>query len=190
VSLTITRSTEDPPEIDRCAVCGTSLAAEQEWCLHCGTARTRVHTAPDWRLPLVIVTSVVLVAAAIFVFALVRATNRADTVPALSPSATPTGALSGTATWPPGLDGFTVVLASSASRTAALAKARMIGDSGIADVGVLATSAHPEMHPPGVFDVFAGRYPTAAAAEAAATRIASRGNPSARVQRVQRPGGP
>jgi hypothetical protein len=50
---------ERASEDQRCAVCGASLAEDQEWCLECGTARTLLRTPPDWRIPVAVVAVVV-----------------------------------------------------------------------------------------------------------------------------------
>jgi hypothetical protein len=44
-----------------CPACGASLEADQEWCVECGAARTRIEAAPDWRIGLAIVLAVVAV---------------------------------------------------------------------------------------------------------------------------------
>ncbi len=46
---------------DRCEVCGAGLAPDQEWCLECGTARTRLQAPPDWRIGVAIVLAVIAV---------------------------------------------------------------------------------------------------------------------------------
>jgi hypothetical protein len=190
MTVTVPEATPGSAGAERCAVCGAPMSSDQEWCLRCGTARTRIVSAPDWRIPLIVIAAVVLIAAGIFVFALVRATDSAGTVPAASPSATPTGVVAGTATWPPGLDGWTVVLATRASRSAAATQAVALAKTGISDVGVLATSAHPQMHPADSYDVFTGRYPSRAAAQSAAAALVKRGHLGSRAVEVQRPGGP
>ena len=53
---------------ERCAACGSPVEGDQEWCLECGAARTLIHRAPDWRIPVAIVLAVavlVIVALAI-----------------------------------------------------------------------------------------------------------------------------
>lgn len=42
-----------------CAACGAMLAEDQEWCLECGVARTRIEAAPDWRIGVAIMLGVV-----------------------------------------------------------------------------------------------------------------------------------
>lgn len=54
----------------QCPRCHAELADDQEWCLECGTAITVVQTAPDWRVPVVIVAFVVAIALAAYFIAL------------------------------------------------------------------------------------------------------------------------
>lgn len=53
-----------------CRQCGMSLAADQEWCLECGTANTVIRKAPDWRVAAATVSLLVLIALVAFVAAL------------------------------------------------------------------------------------------------------------------------
>ena len=47
----------------RCPRCGAALAPDQEWCLSCGTAvGTRIAPSPGWRMPVVIVALLALIA--------------------------------------------------------------------------------------------------------------------------------
>ena len=55
----------------RCAGCGAGLAAGQEWCVECGAARTVLHPAPDWRVPVVVIGVVVVAVLIAAVIALV-----------------------------------------------------------------------------------------------------------------------
>jgi hypothetical protein len=54
---------------ERCSSCGAWLAEDQEWCLECGAARTRIQPAPDWRIGAAIVIGVLALIAAIVVIA-------------------------------------------------------------------------------------------------------------------------
>ena len=45
-----------------CEQCGAELADDQEWCLECGGARTLIHRGPDWRVPLVVIATVIVLA--------------------------------------------------------------------------------------------------------------------------------
>jgi hypothetical protein len=42
-----------------CAACSAALEPDQEWCIECGTARTRLHRPPDWRAPAAVIAVVV-----------------------------------------------------------------------------------------------------------------------------------
>jgi hypothetical protein len=55
-----------------CAQCGTELEDDQEWCLECGAARTLIHRPPDWRIPVAIVGTVLLLILAGFAIALIK----------------------------------------------------------------------------------------------------------------------
>jgi hypothetical protein len=48
-------------QADPCPVCGAELAADQEWCVECGAARTAIQPPPDWRIGLAIMLAVVAV---------------------------------------------------------------------------------------------------------------------------------
>jgi len=100
------------------------------------------------------------------------ATVSTNTVPETTSAATvttpPPPPPPGTAGWPGGT-GWTVILASipvSAGRGDALAEARRAASSGLGRVGVLLSSDYRSLHA-GYWVVFAGVYPTSAAAQAA-----------------------
>src|SRR3954451_6884418 len=92
-----------PPE-RRCPRCGSNLATDQEWCLHCGAADgTEVVEARGWRVPLYLGGGLAALAVIGVILAIVALANRNDVVadnptPTPSPSAVPPGA---TATTPP-----------------------------------------------------------------------------------------
>jgi hypothetical protein len=47
----------------RCPRCGEQVAPEQDWCLRCGApARTRLAPTPNWRLPILALATVVVLA--------------------------------------------------------------------------------------------------------------------------------
>ncbi|MDX6726584.1 MAG: hypothetical protein QOK49_1389 [Baekduia sp.] len=47
----------------RCPRCGAHVAPEQDWCLECGApARTRLAPTPNWRLPIIALATIVLIA--------------------------------------------------------------------------------------------------------------------------------
>jgi hypothetical protein len=172
----------------RCARCGAALAADQEWCLECGSARTVTHRPGSWRIPVLVVGTVVLLFLAGFAIALADLSSEANRTAAASAAGAPQtmrGAASpaGTASpggvafagWPRGAKGWTVVLAASPKRAIARALAKPIRASGV-DVGILNSSRHTAL-PAGQWVVFSGHYPTAAAAQAQARALAAQGHP-------------
>jgi hypothetical protein len=61
---------EVPREV--CPLCGGPLRRDQDWCLRCGaTPRTRLAAPPKWKLLVVSLVSVVVLALAVLVVALV-----------------------------------------------------------------------------------------------------------------------
>ena len=54
---------------ERCNSCGARLASDQEWCLECGAARTRIQPPPDWRIGVAIVAAVLVVIVIVVVLA-------------------------------------------------------------------------------------------------------------------------
>jgi hypothetical protein len=161
-----------------------------------------IHRAPDWRVPIAVIGSVVLLVLAAFAIALINLSSEANrsatvaaapvtstvsspTTPAAT-SATPAPSRSETSGWPPGLPGWTVALGSAKSRGAAQAIAGPLAAAGI-PVGILDSSQHPAMRP-GRWVVFSGRYPTRPAARAQAALLSAKGH-RARVRLVARPGG-
>src|SRR3954452_16145384 len=92
-----------PPD-RRCPRCGSTLATDQEWCLHCGAAAgTEVVEARGWRVPLYLGGGLAARAVIGVILAIIALANRNDVVPdnptpTPSPSAVPPGA---TATTPP-----------------------------------------------------------------------------------------
>lgn len=197
------------PAPTRCAQCGAPMSDDQEWCLECGTARTLIHRAPDWRIATAFsVVAIAIVVAGIVVAAigLSSSPDRVTTVriaqpPARSASrlprpaspvrtpATRVAAQPGVliASWPAGLGGWTVILGTDSSRTAADVNARHIATAGTR-VGVLYSSEHRSLIP-GLWVVFSGRFPTAQAAEAAAARLQRAGLLAAHARMVAPPGG-
>ena len=193
-----------------CAQCGTELHDDQEWCLECGAARTLVHRPPDWRIPVAIAGTILLVVVAGFAIALINLSSRTNAATASapaaattaagtaapatgpSPSATPAAQAAPTAatpfgSWPVGLSGWTVVLFTSHAKASANAKAAGLVAGGLR-VGVLNSSQHPNLKP-GYWVVFTGRYPHGTEAAAAAARLRNNGHPGAHARQVARPGG-
>jgi hypothetical protein len=172
------RSLREPHD-DRCSHCGAELADGQEWCLECGSARTLIHPAPDWRIGLAIVGGVVAVAVLVFVLVLSSVSAGGSGTPAAATVANRnTPASGGVPGWPVGLGGWTVELAAGADRATAVARARRIAADGV-QTGVLDSTLHPALRP-GRWIVFSGRYPTKSQAAAAATQLRSLGQPHAR----------
>jgi ribosomal protein L37E len=60
-----------PEPAASCERCGAALAIDQEWCLECGAARTRIRRAPNWRVPVAVVTVVIALALIAFLIALI-----------------------------------------------------------------------------------------------------------------------
>jgi len=188
-----------------CPNCDAHLAPDQDWCLECGSAvKIRIRTAPDWRVPLAIVGTVVTLAAAAFVFLLVSLSNSANrsaaaavaaptvkTTPAGTAPSTPaaTGPSTKTATsttaaatagigsWPSGVTGYTVVLGVIPGKAAATTSATKIASAGI-PVGVLDSSDYSSMTP-GDWIVFSGTYTTRAEAATAASQLQAKGQTGA-----------
>jgi hypothetical protein len=64
-----------PPAVEQraCPRCGAELAPDQEWCLSCGHAvETRIAPTPRWRLPIVLVGTVLALFVAALVLSLVE----------------------------------------------------------------------------------------------------------------------
>src|ERR1700736_2146576 len=84
-----------------CADCGAPVADDQEWCLECGTARTVVHDAPEWRVPVAIVGGVVALVAAGAVLALVAASRDVNRTATFQPAKASVAASSSAVSAPP-----------------------------------------------------------------------------------------
>jgi RNA polymerase subunit RPABC4/transcription elongation factor Spt4 len=89
-------ATPRPATERACPRCGASLAPDQEWCLNCGTAvRTRIAPTPRWRVPIVLVGTLVALIAAALILALVELSGDPQPIakaPSTTPTATPAGA--------------------------------------------------------------------------------------------------
>lgn len=181
-----------------CAQCGTELEDDQEWCLECGAARTLIHRAPDWRVPVALVAAIVVLVLAGVAIGLVSLSRNSNAATARAAAVTRTTPPSPTtvqarpvaphlASWPVGLSGWTVVLFASRSHGAATATATGLAARGLG-VGVLSSSEHPNLTA-GYWIVFHGRYPHGTEAAAAAARLRATGHPGARARQVARPGG-
>jgi hypothetical protein len=175
------------------------MAVDQEWCLECGTARTLLQRPPDWKVPALVIGTVVALVLAAFAIALVTLSSDAGptgqaqavrTVTITSPvraSARGIRPAAAVGTWPSGLAGWTVALAQKRRRARAYATAQRLHQAGLS-VGVLSSSRHPSMTP-GYWIVFSGRYPNATSAAAAAAALRAQGNPAAAARLVAPPGG-
>ena len=170
-----------------CGLCGRPMEPGQEWCLECGAARTVIARPPDWRVPVLVIGVVVLLIAGGFAYALSQLGSHAGRVTVVRPSATQRSSAATLGSWAPGLAGYTVVLATDRSQSAADRAATALA-AHVSGVGVLSTREHPQMIHQGVWDVFAGHYPSYAAAESAAARAVHRGQAGAVPALVQHPG--
>jgi hypothetical protein len=83
-----------PPAVEQraCPRCGAQLAPDQEWCLSCGEAvGTRIAPTPRWRLPIVLVGTVLALLVAALALSLVELGGDPQPVAkAPTPAATPT----------------------------------------------------------------------------------------------------
>jgi hypothetical protein len=107
----------------------------------------------------------------------------AGTTPASrpSPSSGPTG-------WPPGRNGWTIVLSSypvTSGTAAADATAARAGHAGLPEVGVLDSGRFSSLHP-GYYVVFSGVYSTAGEADAALRSARASGFSSAYTRQISR----
>jgi hypothetical protein len=181
--------TPPPPEQQQtrvCPRCGSELTPQQEWCLNCGADVTSTIAAPpNWRGPVALVAALLAIGALALVLALVELAGDAEQV-AQEPAATPTPVATATVTpeatippatddgtdstpeiadWPAGKDAWTVVLESSATESAAEARANELAQQGIA-VGILDSDDYGSLEP-GRFVVFSGQYDSQRAADQA-----------------------
>ena len=90
-------ATPTPPratEQRACPRCGSPLAPDQEWCLSCGTAvGTSIASTPRWRVPVILVGSVLALLVAALALSLVELSGDPQPVakaPAGAPAASPT----------------------------------------------------------------------------------------------------
>ena len=178
--------TPPPPEkelVRVCPRCGNDLTPQQEWCLNCGADVTSTIAAPpNWRGPVALVAALLAIAALALVLALVELADDAEQV-AQQPAATPTPVATPTpeatippatddgtgtpeiADWPAGKDAWTVVLESSATESAAQARATELSQQGI-PVGILDSDDYSSLEP-GRYVVFSGQYDSQRAADQA-----------------------
>ena len=185
----------------RCPRCASAVVPGQEYCLGCGArlagrgALAGAHELRQGWIPRSGVALVVATAGAALAVAagsgepggteLVTATGGFATLPTTGtlPSPAPAGP-EGTVEWPPGDDGWTVVLVSipqTEGRRVAVARAREARKKGLASVGILDSSSYASLHP-GYWIVFAGIY----ASEAEATSALDRAQRVVRAATVRR----
>ena len=113
-------------------------------------------------------------------------TTLPTTTQATTGTTTTTTTTGGLTTWPPGKDGFTVVLKSvpkSQGRGPAEAEARRAQSQGLPQPGVLDSSDYSSLNA-GYYVAFSGVYDTKAQAESGLATARSRGFPLAYVRRV------
>ena len=90
-----------PAETIRCPRCERPVAPDQDWCLDCGAAaRTRLVPTPNWRLPVLVLAGVVVLAGAGLAVAFVALTDDSSSPPSTATSA-PAVATEPTAAPPP-----------------------------------------------------------------------------------------
>jgi hypothetical protein len=110
------------------------------------------------------------------------------TAPATTATQPPPRPRTGLVAWPPGTDGYTVILASlptSGGRAAATSRAKAASDAGLQEVGVLNSSAFPSLQP-GYLVVFAGIHETERQAFAGLPGARQAGYDAAYVKRIAR----
>ena len=113
-------------------------------------------------------------------------TTLPTTTQATTTTTTGTTTTGGLTVWPPGKDGFTVILKSvpkSQGRGPAETEARRAQSQGLPQAGVLDSSDYSSLNP-GYYVAFSGVYDTKAQAESGLATARSRGFPLAYVRRV------
>lgn len=185
--MTAVETPETPVETRRCPRCGSTLTAQQEWCLECGAdVSSTIAAPPSWRGPVALVGGLLAIALAALILALVELAGDAEQVGPQAATPTPTTTVVPTpesttippatddgtgsttpeiADWPAGKDAWTVVLESSSTREAADARASELSQQGI-PVGILDSDEYGTLEP-GKFVVFSGQYDTQRAADQA-----------------------
>lgn len=187
--------------IRACPRCGSSVVAGQEYCLGCGARLTGrgIVAGPrelgrGWASRAGLALAVAAAGAALAVAVsrgqsdgtdLVTAVGGFATLPTAStlPSS-PVPGPEGMVEWPPGEDGWTVVLVSipqTKGRRVAVVRARQAKRKGLTTVGILDSSRYASLHP-GYWVVFSGLY----ASEAEATSALERARKAARTSTVRR----
>jgi hypothetical protein len=183
-----------------CPHCGQELSPGQEYCLACGSrlpgaglGGRRLSRDTGW-LVRAAATLVVAIAGAALAVAVTRgdpggpdlttATGGFATLPTTYTGATTPTGRRGLVEWPPGEDGWTIVLASvpqADGRRVAVRRARQARARRLPTVGILDSSRYASLHP-GYFVVFTGIY----ASEAEATSALPRARRVVRTAMVRR----
>jgi hypothetical protein len=190
----------DAAEPRRCPRCGSQLSDVQEWCLNCGSGvGVTVARPPSWRGPVALVVVLLAIAAGALALALVELAGDAEQVSEQPPATTPAPTAAPTAApaptvaptpgsstippteqtggaqiqaWPPGQEGWTVVLESSATASAAQARATELSQQGV-PVGILDSDDFGSLEP-GRHVVFSGQYDSRRAADQALSNLSDR----------------
>ena len=171
-----------------CPTCGAPTQADQLVCLTCGSrVALDYRRPPSWRVPVAIITAVVLFVAIAGAIALKAVGDDAEREAAETPINAARGAEpkpKGRASdglvrqgalyrWPAGLGGFTVVLQRTPDRGAADDFARSASEGRPAKIGVIRADDFMNLEA-GFFLVFAGRYDSREEAQRAADRLGDR----------------
>jgi hypothetical protein len=173
-----------------CPRCGARTLAGQEYCLDCGlrlpgpgAVGQVVGSGRSWLLRAAVALAIALAGTAAAVAAnssdgdsaeVVTATGQFATVPTTSTVPAPEDGPAGVVEWPPGEEGWTIVLASlpqTEGRRLAVARTRQARRRGLSPVGILDSSQFASLHP-GYWIVFTGIY--GSEAEAASSLTAAR----------------
>ena len=87
-----------------CPRCGASMRPDQDWCLSCGAAvTTEIRRPRGWRLPVALVSTVLLLALAAIVVAFIGVADDRETVAQATPTPSPTITASPTPSPSPGV---------------------------------------------------------------------------------------
>ena len=89
--MSATETPTPPPPVERrCPRCGAHLSAEQEWCLDCGAAvGTRIAEPRGWQAPLIVVGTLLAIAAIALILVIAELSSPAEHVVAVPQTPTP-----------------------------------------------------------------------------------------------------
>lgn len=184
--------TGDSPT-ENCPTCGAEAERGQLICLECGSRiALDYRRAPSWKLPLAITLAVGFVLLIVAVAGWRAVNDNADKdvadtpiqvkEPAKKKAATkkaaakkkssPITKANGFYSWPKGVTGYTVVVQSAPDEATAQDQART-ANAGPDKFGVIRTADFPSLEDKGEFVVFAGQYPSQAAAQKDVARLAA-----------------